>query len=74
VISSTISKGIGCPPWEAIRRTTGVSGDEAVTVLREELLRALLARLEMQPYLRGGRLARAAGRRGAGGGFGGRDR
>ena len=35
--------------------------DEAVTVLREELFRALLARLEMQPDPRGGRLRRAPG-------------
>ena len=48
--------------------------DEAVAVLREELFRALLARLEMQPYPRGGRLGRAPGWRGAGRGSGGRDR
>ena len=33
--------------------------DETVTVLGEELLRALLARLEMQPHPRGGRLGGA---------------
>ena len=48
--------------------------DQAVTVLREELLRTLLARLEMQPYPCGGKLGRAPGWRGTGGGAGGRDR
>ena len=64
----------GLKPFLPLRVVAIAHTDEAVTVLREELLRALLARLEMQPYPRGGSLGRAPGWRGAGGGAGGRDR
>jgi len=63
----------GFEPLLPLRIVAIAHADEAVTVLREELLRPLLARLEMQPYPRGGRLGRAPGWRGAGGGSGGRD-
>src|SRR3990172_4148524 len=64
----------GLEPLLPLRIVTVAYADEAVTVLGEELLRALLARLEMQPYSRSGRLGRGPGWRGAGGGAGGRDR
>ncbi len=65
----------GFEPLLPLRIVAIAHADEAVTVLREELFRALLARLEMQPYPRGGSLGRAPGWwRGAGGGSGGRDR
>ena len=62
-------------PSLTLRIVAIAHADETVTVLREKLLRALLARLEMQADPRGGRLGRAPRwRGGSGGGSGRRDR
>lgn len=53
----------GLEPLLPLRIVPIAHTDEAVTVLREKLFRALLAWLEMQPDPRGGRLRRAPGRR-----------
>ena len=55
----------GFEPFLPLRIVTIAHADEAVTILREKLLRALLALLEVQPHPRGGRLGGAPGWRGA---------
>jgi hypothetical protein len=62
----------GFEPLLPLRVVAITHADEAVTILREKLLRALLARLEMQPYPRGGGLGQPPRRRATSGGTGDR--
>lgn len=58
----------GLEPLLSLRIVPIAHADEAVAVLRKKLLRASLARAEMQPHPRGGRPGWTPGWRGAGGG------
>ena len=53
----------GFEPLLSLRIVAIAHRDEAVTILREQLLGALLARFEMQAYPHGGRRSRGPGRR-----------